>query len=218
MYAVIFDMDGVLVDSYQAHYETWRRTGEQRGLSLTRELFTKVFGLSFRETLAYLEITLSADEKTAWHQEMTIMYRQIISAHFPAIDGVGDLIEKLAHADFRLAVGSAGPAENVQLVIEKIPQGKYFNAWTSIEEVKKAKPDPEVFLKTAEKLQLLPSQCAVIEDSVFGLTAARAAKMTAIGITTTSPRAVLAQYADLVVERMDELSPKIIKELLKKRE
>jgi beta-phosphoglucomutase len=128
--------------------------------------------------------------------------------------GAAALIADLHAAGFKLAIGSSGPPENVALVQQKIPHGDLILATVDGSQVKRGKPDPEVFLAAAGKLSVAPARSAVIEDAVVGIQAAKAAGMTAIALTGTAPRDELAKLADHVVDALTDLTPAIIRQLI----
>ena len=129
----------------------------------------------------------------------------------------GACTDALKAAGFALAVGSSGPIENVESALRGLGRAHLFDAIVSSTEVVRGKPEPEVFLKAAAKLAINPPQCAVLEDSLAGLEAARRAGMVAIGLTGTFDRAPLAAKADLVVESLRELSPETLAALIDAR-
>lgn len=215
---VIFDMDGVLVNSYQAHLQSWQRMATLHGLSMSREEFDACFGRTTREIIVhYWGKQVDAASVAALDREKEAIYREILQTAFPEMDGAGDLLAALHRAGFKLAIGSSGPPENVALVRSIIPHGNVFDAAVDAMDVKKGKPDPEVFLKAAGKLGLEPACCAVVEDAVHGLEAAHRAGMAAIGLTGTAPRDALQAKADVVVESLRKLSPEGIAQLIQRR-
>ena len=217
-YGVIFDMDGVLVDSYQAHYDSWVRVARSRGWDMTAEQFKATFGRVSRDIIRRLWGDQVRDEAevAALDDRKEEEYRSILREHFPEMDGAGDLVRRLHAAGFRLAIGSSGPRPNVETVIERLPggAGRCFDAFVHAMEVTHGKPHPEVFLRAAEKLASPPGRCAVIEDSLMGLEAARRAGMAAIALTGTASRETLSVQADLVVDSLRELSPEGVRELI----
>jgi beta-phosphoglucomutase len=214
-YGVIFDMDGVLVDSYAAHYESWRITAERRGYALPESLFRAVFG---RTNAAIAPIVagraVPADESAAWGEEKEAAYREILARGFPAMPGVEALLDALRADGARLAIGSSGPPENVAVVLRHLGGARPFDAVVTGRDVRHGKPDPEVFLKSAEKLGLPAPACAVVEDSLAGLEAARRAGAAAIGLVGTASREALEPRADLVVDALRELTPPRIRGLI----
>ena len=216
-YAVIFDMDGVLVDSYQAHFESWKRVYSAEGLDYTESAFAADFGRTSRDILRR---TLGDGVTDARVSELDgrkeAFYRDILRENFPAMDGASELIEALAADGFRLAIGSSGPPENVALVMEQLAGAKRFAATVTGADVTRGKPDPQVFLIAAERLGVPPAACAVVEDAVHGITAAQRAGMAAIALTGTLQRDELSA-ADAVVDSLRQLSPEQIRALIASR-
>jgi len=212
---VIFDVDGVLVDSYRPHMESWQQAARDRGLVMTDQDFAQTFGRTSREIVAQLWPG-QMDEATAltFAAEKEADYRVILQKKFPEMEGASDLIAALHHAGFVMAIGSSGPRENVELVRQTIRHGDWIAAAVNGTDVKHGKPDPEVFLLAAHKLGLEPKKCAVVEDAPVGLQAARRAGMAAIGLTGTAAREVLTAHAHLVVESLRQLTPASIAELI----
>ena len=214
--AVIFDMDGVLVDSYRAHYESWRLLGEKHGLTMTEAEFTSTFGRTSADIIRNLwGDAVDEADIPAWDDEKEALYRDELRNSFPAMDGATELIEALAAAGIKMAIGSSGPPENVQLVLDCLPGAGAFTAAVTGQDVTRGKPDPEVFLIAAEKLGVAPEDCAVIEDAPAGIEAARRAGMTAVALTGTADRATLADAgAHVVVDSLRELTPQTIINLM----
>ena len=211
---VIFDMDGVLVDSYDAHFSAWQQMLSNHHLTMSRELFARTFGQTNREIFATCYPDLDATRYGRLADEKEAAYRRIISSNFPAMDGAAELVADLNQAGIRLAVGSSGPPENVRAVLRVLPGGQYFKATTDSSDVTRSKPDPEVFLKAAAKINMSPEKCVVVEDAPAGVKAGIAAGCAVVAITGTTSRAFLAQ-ADLVVDSLRELNPEIFKDLIR---
>lgn len=213
--AVIFDMDGVLVDSYEAHFEAWKRLAGRLGQSISEAQFAAVFGRKNRDIIKTLwGDDVPEDEIEALGNWKEDQYREILRENFPAMDGAAELLDALKAAGFALAVGSSGPPENVAVVLDRLGREGLFDATVTGDEVRTGKPDPEVFLKAAEKLGVRPRCCAVVEDAVAGLEAARRAGMTPIALVGTAPRETLAERAALVADSLRDLSPEVIGALI----
>jgi beta-phosphoglucomutase len=212
---VIFDMDGVLVDSYRAHYESWRRTAAAHGVTVTEAAFAETFGRTNEAIIPLLKPAADAGEIRAWSEEKEAAYRAILAEDFPEMPGASDLVAALAEAGFRLAVGSSGPPENVRAVLERVPAGGRFRAVVTGADIAEGKPHPGVFLKAAEALGVPPAACAVIEDSLAGLEAARRAGMAAVALTGTAPVSDLVDAADRVADALGELSPAALGALIR---
>ena len=212
---VIFDMDGVLVDSYQAHFASWCEMARRRGLTMTEAQFAATFGRTTREIIRSLwPGAAGEDEIPDWDDEKEGIYREMIRKDFPEMDGAEELIRALDAAGCALGIGSSGPPANVAAVRECLSCGERIRATVDGTEVTRGKPDPEVFLKVAEKLGVPASRCAVVEDAPAGVEAARRAGMAAVGLTGTAPREKLAERAHLVVDSLRELSPAVIAGLI----
>jgi beta-phosphoglucomutase len=211
--AVIFDVDGVLVDSYRAHFASWTALYRELGRDYTEAAFAADFGRTSRDILRR---TLGEDLSDARIRELDerkeALYRERLREQFPAMDGAVELIDSLAADGFLLAVGSSAPLENITLSLEKLGRAEKFAAIVTGADVTRGKPDPQVFLLAAQRLAISPQCCAVIEDAVHGIEAARRAGMASIALTGTASREQFAA-ADLVVDRLRELSPQVIRKL-----
>ena len=216
-YAAIFDMDGVIVDSYEAHYQSWSRIAEQNGQSITRDQFAQMFGRTSRDIIAILwgENHYTEDEITALDLAKEALYREIIRANFPAMEGVGDLLENLAAAGIQMAIGSSGPAANVAATIECLPNGELLRQRVTGDDVSRGKPDPQVFLLAAERLGVRPSCCVVVEDAPAGVAAAHAAGMAAVGLVSTGRTVEELRDAELIVHHLNELNAERIIALIR---
>jgi beta-phosphoglucomutase len=215
--AAIFDMDGVLIDSYQAHFESWRQVAAEYDRVYTEAQFAAGFGRTSREVIAeqWQGEPLSDKQIAEIDQRKEWLFREIISRDFPAMDGAVELIESLVHAEFRVAVGSSGPPENVQLAIDRLGIGPLLSATVTGHDVKRGKPDPQVFLTAAERSGVPPARCVVIEDAPVGIEAARRGGMRAIGLASTGRTVEQLGAADLVVQSLRELFPQRFEEVLR---
>jgi beta-phosphoglucomutase len=213
---VIFDVDGVLVDSYHAHLKSWQWMCREWGLSITAEQFVATFGRTSREVIRELwGDRLTGDAQIAQlDQRKEALYREILSGDFPAMAGAVELIDQLHGDGFRLAIGSSAPPENVALTLDRLGRRGLFQGIVTGADVTRGKPDPQVFLLGAQRLGLAPSRCVVIEDAPLGVAAAHAAGMCAVAVVSTGRVREQAAAAELVVERLAELDPRRLRELL----
>jgi beta-phosphoglucomutase len=212
--AVIFDMDGVLVDSYQAHFLSWSRLYAELGIAYAEATFAADFGRTSRDILRRtIPGELSAARIRELDGRKEAIYREIIREDFPEMDGAAELIAALADDGFRLAVGSSGPPQNIALVLKMLPSGSRIHAVVTGADVTHGKPHPEVFEIGARRLGVPAACCAVVEDAVHGVEAAQRAGMTAIALAgTVTPEALAA--ANLVVDSLRELTPRAIRALI----
>jgi beta-phosphoglucomutase len=217
--AVIFDMDGVLVDSYDAHFLSWRTIAASRGRSMTREEFDATFGRTSREIIAALwPDEVSSDEQIArLDAEKEAAFRNILADDFPRMPGAEALLESLHAAGFALAIGSSGPPENVELVLDRLGHRSLFGAVVHGMDVTRGKPDPQVFLLAAERLGVPPPHCAVVEDAPLGIAAAKAAGMASVGLVSTGRTWEGLAAADLTVDRLSRLAPAAFRLLIARR-
>ncbi len=218
--AVIFDMDGVLIDSYQPHFESWRDLAAEQDLEVTEESFLHHFGRTSREIIAsYWEGTVYGPENVvALDNRKEEIFRRIVSQDFPAMPGVRTLLDSLREAGFALAVGSSGPPENIALALEMLGKKGLFGAVVTASDVTHGKPDPQVFLLAAERLGVEPRNCVVIEDAPVGVQAAHAAGMVAVGLASTGRTRQSLEEAELVVDSLEQLGPKVLSGLIAARE
>jgi len=213
-YAVIFDMDGVLADTGPVHFESWVKMTSEIGVEFTKEFFEQIFGQQSPEIIKKLmgpnvnEITI---EKLANLKEK--YYRDMVKDQLKPLPGVIELIKELYNLKFKLAVGSSGPSENVELLLTSLKIKKYFNAVITAAEIKRGKPEPDVFLEAAKRVKVKQSQCVVIEDAPVGIESAKRAGMKCIALTTTHPEKELFN-ADLIVKDLSEITSKDVKKLL----
>jgi beta-phosphoglucomutase len=201
---VIFDMDGVLVDTGWAHRQSWYDLAAQEGLAMTDEFFRRTFGMQNDAILPMLRPGISQEQMDRLADWKEQRYRDIVKEHLELAPGAEALLKDLKAQGFRLAIGSSAPPENLDVFWEPLGLAGWFDARVTKEEIARSKPSPETFLKAAEKLGLRPDRCAVVEDAVPGVQAARAAGMPVVAVTTTRGRDELAQ-ANRVVDSLSEL-------------
>jgi beta-phosphoglucomutase family hydrolase len=211
---VIFDLDGVLVDTGWAHKQAWRDLAEKESFDMSDEFFYSTFGMQNYQIIPMLAGRDVAGEEidrlSEWKENR---YREIISDKLALLPGVSKLLNDLKDSGFLLAIGSSAPRANLELVLERLSLQNQFNACVTDKDVEKGKPAPDTFLKAAEKLALSPGQCVVVEDAVQGIEAGKAAMMKVVAVTTTRDRADL-KAADIVVDSLDELKAEDFVKLL----
>ena len=213
---VIFDVDGVLVDSGAAHAASWRCVAEQHAIHVSDEEFKRTFGQPSRDIIRILWGPGVDDEQVArLDDEKEAAYRRLITGAVPLMPGVHEAVRALRDAGLVLAVASSGPQANVELVLREGDLGQYFDAVVTGFDVERGKPAPDCFLLAADRAGIDPRACVVVEDAPVGIEAARAARMQAIGFVGTHPAARLAAAgAALTVERLCDITPVVIEGLL----
>jgi beta-phosphoglucomutase len=215
---VIFDVDGVLVDSYSAHFRSWLALADEgRSPRMTEDQFRTTFGRTSRETIAVLwpHESWGPAQIAELDDRKEVLFREILRTEFRPIPGAAALIESLHDAGIRLAAGSSGPPDNVFLVLENLGCRDRFDVVVTGADVQRGKPDPEVFLACARGLNAEPVRCAVIEDAIVGVEAANRAGMYSIALVTNGRDVAAFAHARRVVRSLDELTPQNIRESLR---
>ena len=210
---VLWDMDGVITDSGDAHYTSWQKALTQHGLSFSREFFEKTFGMNNNGILSLLygrDATEKEVDTIAGLKEE--LFRQDVVGHLEPLPGVTDWLNRFDQAGARQAVASSAPQENIDAIIDGLDLRNKFLALVSGSELS-GKPDPATFLLAAERLGVAPIDCLVIEDATVGVKAARRGGMKCVAVCTTHPREAL-RHADIVVDRLGDLRPEDLKSLL----
>jgi len=202
---VIFDLDGVLIDSGWAHKQAWFDLAEKEGYKMSDEFFSDTFGMQNVQIIPmlvgrYLPIE-EIDRLSDWKEQR---YRDLMSVKLELSPGAERLLRELKDNGFLLAIGSSAPKDNLELIFQCLRLDSYIDACVTKEDVIKGKPAPDTFLKAAQRLSLQPQNCIVVEDAVHGVEAAKTAGMFVIALTTTRDRADLLE-ADIIVNSLDEL-------------
>ena len=204
--ACIFDLDGVIVDTAKYHFLAWKRLADQLGIRFTEEDNERLKGVS---RMASLEIILEIgnrkpddNRKLEYATLKNNWYVEFISKMTPdeILPGSIDFIKELRNANIRIAVGSA--SKNTPMILERVGILELFDAVADGNNIGKAKPDPEVFLKAAEMVGTDPVNCVVFEDAVAGVQAALNAGMMCIGIGS----AKILTEAHAVVKGLNEMN------------
>jgi beta-phosphoglucomutase len=188
--ACLFDLDGVLVDTAIYHFKAWRMLGENFGYQLTEEQNEQLKGVSRVESLnrilVWASFSATEEQKKIWLKEKNDNYLSLISSMNPSeiLPGVVDFLAQIKEDGYKIGLGSA--SKNAEIILEKTGLMPWFDLIIDGNKVSKSKPDPEVFLKGAEGLGLLPHECIVFEDAQAGVEAAKSGGMKVIGIGEAS--------------------------------
>jgi len=201
--AILWDMDGTLLDSAEYHWLAWQDSLHAEGYNVTREQFEASFGQRNDTILrGYFGPELTDDEIARIGGDKEARYRnQVRERGIDLLPGVQRWLARLSAKGWRQAIASAAPLANVEAIVAALEIGPFFDAFVSAEDVQRGKPDPQVFLIAAERLAVAPARCVVVEDAPAGLEAARRAGMRAIGVRTTHADL----RADIVVDTLDDL-------------
>ncbi len=186
-FGFIFDMDGTLVDNMLVHTDAWRQLLEENNVEMDVDTFlVKTAGKTNREIIPDVFGDIPAERITALAERKESLYRDAFRPVMKPIGGVVDFIESSRGLGIRMAVATAAPNANMEFILDGLDLRKYFQAITTAADVAKGKPDPGMFLVSAEKLGLEPAKCLVFEDALGGFEAAHRAGMRSIGIATVN--------------------------------
>jgi beta-phosphoglucomutase len=202
--AILWDLDGVIVDSGPYHYESFRRLFADRGHELTeRRFFGELFGLRNEVIFRTMLGALSPEQTAELAREKEETYRELVAGNVEALPAARELIGRAREAGLLQAIVSSTPGANVDVVLGSLGIADAFNAIVAEEDASHGKPDPEGFLVAATRLGVPPSACVVIEDAPEGITAGNEAGARTIGVATTRPPERLV-HATLVVETLED--------------
>jgi len=210
--AVLWDMDGTLIDSEELHWISWQNTMANEGITITREQFLASFGqrndsiipqwLGSAATPERIERIANAKEE---------LYRHLVRRDgISPLPGVADWLHRLHKEGWLQAIASAAPRANIEVVLDALSATHLFQGIASAEDVHRGKPDPEVYLTAASRVGASPAQCVVVEDAVAGVEGARSAGMRSIGVSHNGKHLP----ADIVVQSLDLLQSDAFDKLL----
>lgn len=212
-YGAIFDMDGVLVDSGDAHRASWMQLGDEVGVAFTPELFVQTFGMHNNQIIPLWLGEVTADEVERLALRKEVLYRAAAPDVVRPLPGAVSLVRALRAAGWRLAVASSGPRANVALIVRLLALEDAFDALITGDDVHEGKPHPEVFQKAIAAVGLPPSACVVIEDAPQGVSAGLAAGAAVLAVTTSRPAIDLAA-AHRVVDSLETVTPDALHALI----
>jgi HAD superfamily hydrolase (TIGR01509 family) len=207
--AVVFDLDGVLVDSEHLWDDVRETLARERGGRWHEGAQADMMGMSSPEWSRYMHDVIRLPEPPdEINAEVVRRMEARYSEHLPLIDGAIDAVERLA-TSFRLGLASSSNRRVIDAVLAASGLEARFAVTVSSEEVERGKPAPDVFLEAARRLEAAPARCAAVEDSANGIRAARAAGMRVIAIPSRRypPATDALELADLIIESLDELTP-----------
>jgi beta-phosphoglucomutase family hydrolase len=201
---VLWDMDGVLVDTGELHFQSWVMALTEVGIPFDSDKFRQTFGMNNN---GILSILLEHPPEPAFLANVSdrkeSLFRQMIRGKVHPMPGVRTWLERFQSMGCRQAVASSAPMANIDALVDEMQIRAYFSAIVSAYDMP-SKPDPAVFLEAARQLALPPKKCVVIEDAIPGVNAAHRAGMKCIAITTTNPRQDLSE-ADIILDNLEDL-------------
>ena len=185
--AFIFDMDGTLVDNMRFHTEAWGKMLAENGVRMNaHDFLVKTAGKTNREILPTVFGEISDERIAELGARKESLYQELFLPVRKPIEGVVEFLEEARKLGVKMAVATAAPVANMEFILDGLDLRRFFSAITTAADIENGKPDPEIFLKSAEKLQVEPRNCLVFEDAVGGFEAAHAAGMKSIGIATVN--------------------------------
>ncbi len=201
--AVLWDLDGTLVDSEEYHWLAWKEILDREGISLTREQFLSSFGQRNDAILgAWLGPDVSVGKIGRIGDAKEARYRELVRTNgLSPLPGAAEWVERLHREGWPQAIASSAPRLNVEAVLDALHLRKWFEASTAAEDVQAGKPDPQVFLIAASRLNAAPGICIVVEDAWAGVEGARRAGMRSIGVGKNAS----SLGADLATVRLSDL-------------
>jgi HAD superfamily hydrolase (TIGR01509 family) len=210
--AVLWDMDGTLINSEELHWIAWRETMANEGIVITREQFLSTFGQRNDSIIpVWLDAAAAPERIERIGQAKEKRYRHLVREQGITFEpGVANWLRRLNREGWQQAIASAAPRANVDAVLEVLSANHTFQGMVSAEDVHRGKPDPEVYLLAAARVSVPAERCIVVEDAVAGIEGARRAGMRSIGVSHNGKDL----RADVVVESLDLLQPDAFDSLL----
>jgi beta-phosphoglucomutase family hydrolase len=203
----IFDWDGVIINSAAHHEKSWERLAKECGKALPENHFKRGFGMKNEAIIPeLLGWTAVPTEVRILSLRKEALYREIVrEMGIEALPGVREWLQTLKEHGVPCVIASSTHRENITTTLDVLGLGDFFASIVAAEDVKRGKPDPEVFLTAASRIETAPANSIVFEDALVGIAAAKAAGMRVVAVASTEPKDKLA-HADWVVDRLDELS------------
>jgi len=213
--AVLWDMDGVIVDTSEFHFLSWKETWAKHGIDYSETDFKLGFG---RRNDEIIREVLGKKFKQSTYEAITkakeAAFRRLVKGHIKALPGAIELLSALDASGFLQALVSSTPSENIDVIIGGLKLARCFKTIISGYDVTEGKPSPQGYLLAAKRLDVLPSACVVLEDAIAGVEAARSGGMKCIAVTTTHPKTKL-KAADLIVDSLEKVNVSVIKKLVR---
>lgn len=207
--AFIFDMDGTLVDNMRFHTEAWGKMLAENGIEMNaHDFLVKTAGKTNREILPGVFGAIPDERITELGNRKEMLYQELFLPHREPIKGAIEFLEAARSLGVKMAVATAAPIVNVEFILDGLDLRRFFQAVTTAADIKNGKPDPEIFLKSAEKLGVQPRDCLVFEDAFGGFEAAHLAGMKSIGIATVNSIEEILQLDSVVEAHADFCSLK----------
>lgn len=214
--AVLFDMDGVLINTEPLHYRMWKETFHNRGLEIDYEIYKNCIGTTDAFLMDLILKNYGRDfryDPDIPTERKTIEERMLREEGFPEMAGVREMLHRLYEAGYLLAVASSSPLSRIEEAMDYIDAKPFFALLNTAENVARSKPAPDVYLDTAKKLGVSPEECVVLEDSENGSIAADSAGMICVGLQNPDSGEQNLERAKKIIYSLEEFTPELIENL-----
>jgi beta-phosphoglucomutase family hydrolase len=203
--AALFDMDGVVVDNHHYHFSAWMEFSRRHNFILNEDIYRNTFNGKTNADLFFMIFgNISLQDMEAFALEKESLYQELYQQHMHAHTGLVDFLEYLKAKEIKIALGTSAPTRNVDFTLDRLNLRKYFDVIVDGPQVKRGKPDPEVYLLCAQKLGVAPKDCVVFEDSLAGLESGKKAGCKIIGVATSHVVHELTPKTDLIIHDFTE--------------
>ncbi|MBM3435814.1 MAG: HAD family phosphatase [Bacteroidetes bacterium] len=213
-FAVIFDMDGVIVDNFEFHQQAWKLFLEKYEIEITGDFRSRVFGSTNEDHFKnFFGRKLTKSEIREFEETKEAIYRNIYESEIRPVDGLIRFLTELKQHKIPIALATSSPRVNVKFVLEKTGTNEFFPVILDSVSVSRGKPHPEIYLKAAEALNHRPAKCIVFEDAIVGILAAKNAGTKVIALTTTHNAGELPEV-DLIINDFTGLDLSVLENLV----
>ena len=215
---IIFDMDGVIIDSITIQFQIWKDLMKKHDVELSDEFLDKVNGMNTPEIARRIVNEFALDVDAAeLAKEKRMLSGEKVKEGIPMFEGVKENLSVLKKLGYKIGLATMSPRKHVEYALGKNLFDLEFDAIVTDDDVQNPKPSPEIFLKCAQELKSEPEECVVVEDAINGIEAARAAGMYAIAVTTTTGKKYFTK-AHAIMQKTSELNSDLINALSTKVE
>ena len=215
--AMIFDMDGVIVDNHHYHLRSWLSFFERNGIHMTEAEYKEQVNGRVMHTILPKIVgrSLSADEIRTLGEQKETEYRDLYRTAIQPTPGLVNFLEELQRLNVPRAIATSAPPSNVDFTLEGTHLRSYFPVIVDDTMVTTGKPDPEVYLKSAEQLEMPPERCIVFEDAILGIQAGKNAGMPVVALATThTPEELMTTEADYIIDTFEGLTVEKLQQTL----
>lgn len=215
---ILFDMDGVIVDSNPVHKQAIHQFCKEHGKVLTETFFRKhISGRTNKEWIPHMFSDIGPEAIEKLSDEKERLFRSMFSPEDHLLRGLTEFLDAAQSAGMAMVVATSAPSENAEFILSRTGVRSYFDAVLTSSHVRTGKPHPDIYLKSAEAVEKVPGECVVIEDSLAGVEAAKSAGASVIGVTTShiheelsSCNLIINDFRELNIKELEKLVPDIL--------